>query len=68
MDVQIVGNVGFDLVQELAELDRAVAGIAFADDPAGGDVEGGEQGDAMAPVVMAYAGRVRRPASVARAG
>jgi hypothetical protein len=31
-DVEIVRDVGFDLVQELAELGRAVAGITFADD------------------------------------
>ncbi len=62
MDVEIVGDVGFDLVQELAELGRAVAGIALADDTAGGDVEGGEQGgDAMALVVVAHPGRLARP-------
>jgi hypothetical protein len=34
-----VGDGGFDLVEELAELAGAMAGVAFADDGAGGDVE-----------------------------
>jgi hypothetical protein len=43
MNVQIVGNSGFDLIEKLAELCGAMASIALADDPAGCDVEGGEQ-------------------------
>ena len=51
-----------DLGEELSELCGAVTGVAFADDTAGGDVEGGEQrDDAMTLVVVAQAGRLTRP-------
>src|SRR5580658_4291519 len=43
MHVKIRRHGGLNLVEELAELYGAVASVAFADHPAGGDVEGGEQ-------------------------
>jgi hypothetical protein len=53
MNVQIVWNSGFDLVEKLAELLGAMASAALADDPAGCDVEGGKQrGDAVTLVVV----------------
>jgi hypothetical protein len=53
VDVKIAGNVGFDDVQEGAELARPMAGEAFADHPAGGDVERREQaGGSLTRVVM----------------
>ena len=54
MNLQIVGNSGFDLIERLAELRGAMAPIALADDPAGCDVEGGEERSvAMARVIVA---------------
>jgi hypothetical protein len=54
VDVEAGRDVGLDLVEELAELARAVLRVATADHRAGGDVEGGEErGGAMARVVMA---------------
>jgi hypothetical protein len=41
MDVQIVGNSGFDLIEKLAELCGPMVSIALADDPASCDIEGG---------------------------
>jgi hypothetical protein len=59
MNVQIVRNSGFDLIEKLAELIGAMASIALADDPAGCDVEGGKQrGDAVAFVVVTTARRL----------
>ena len=53
VDVEIGRHGLFDRGQEPAEFDRAVALVATADDPAGGDVEGGAQrGCAVALVVM----------------
>ena len=61
MNVQIVWNSGFDLIEKLAELLGAMASIAFADDPAGCDVEGGKQrGDAVTLVVVTTACRLAR--------
>jgi hypothetical protein len=42
MHVQIGGNAGLDLIQELSELAGAMLRIAAADYRASGDVEGGE--------------------------
>ena len=42
LDVEIVGDVGFDPIEELAELGGAVPSVALADDTAGGDVQRGE--------------------------
>ena len=62
MDVEPLGHVGFDLVEELAELGGAVACEALADHLPGCDVEGGEQrGRAMALVVMAHTRRLAWP-------
>ena len=53
MDVELVGDLGFESAQELEELPAAVAWEALADDLAGGDVEGGKQGGGpVAHVVM----------------
>src|SRR6516164_8278116 len=54
MDVEIGWHGLLDLRQEFAEFDRPVVLVAAADDPTGGDVQGGEQrGCAVALVVMA---------------
>src|SRR6266446_9703209 len=61
MNVQIVWNSGFDLIEKLAEFCGAMASIALADDPAGCDVEGGKQRcGAMALVVVTTARRLAR--------
>ena len=53
MDVEVVGDLGFESAPELKELAAAVTRKALSDDLAGGDVEGGEQrGGAVAHVVM----------------
>ena len=43
VDVEALGHVGLDVVQEPAELPASVATEALADDLAGGVVEGGEE-------------------------
>ena len=43
MDVEIGRHRLLDLRQEVAEFDRTVTLVAAADDPAGGNVQGGEQ-------------------------
>jgi hypothetical protein len=61
MNVQIVWNSGFDLIEKLAERLSAMASIAYADDPADCDVEGGKQrGDAVTLVVVTTARRLAR--------
>ena len=53
MDVEVVGDLGFESAQELEELPAAMTREALSDDCAGGDVEGGEQrGGPVAHVVM----------------
>ena len=53
MDVELVGDLGFESAQELEELPAAMTREALPDDLAGGDIEGGEQrGGAVAHVVM----------------
>src|ERR1700693_3389046 len=42
MNVQIVWNSGFDLIEKLAKLLGTMASIALADDPSGCDVESGK--------------------------
>jgi hypothetical protein len=42
MNVQLVRNRGFDLIEKLAELCGAMAPVTLADDPASCDVEGGK--------------------------
>lgn len=44
MHVEVRWPGGFDLVEELPEIVRAVLGIAATDHSAGGDVEGGKKG------------------------
>ena len=52
VDVQILGDAGADLLQEVRELLGPVAPAALADDEAGGDVGSGERwGRPVAPVV-----------------
>ena len=61
VDVQIVWNSGFDLIEKLAELFGAMAPITLADDPAGCDVEGGKQRcGAVALVVVTTTRRLAR--------
>jgi len=43
MDVQILGHIGVNDVEKLAELYAAVAAIALADHLAIGSIEGGKQ-------------------------
>ena len=53
MDVELVGDLGFERAQELEELPAAVAWEALADDLSGGDVQGCEErGGPVAHVVM----------------
>ena len=53
MDVEVVGDLGFESALELEELPAAVARETLSDDLSGGDVEGGkERGSAVAHVVM----------------
>src|ERR1700686_4957396 len=61
MHVKISRHGGLDLVEELAELDGAVAPVAFSDHSAGGNVEGGKQrGGAVTLVVVAAPRRLGR--------
>ena len=61
MNVQTVGNSGFDLIEKLAELFGAMAFIALAYDPASCDVEGGKQRcGAMTLLVVTAARRLAR--------
>src|SRR5215204_2327486 len=67
VDVEVVGDLGVDGGEELAELDGAVAPVQGGDDGAGADVEGGEQaGGARAHVVvgafLGHAGSLGTPA------
>src|SRR6516164_1839519 len=62
MDVEIGWHGLLDLRQEFAEFDRPVVLVAAADDPTGGDVQGGEQrGCAVALVVMTAPRDLPRP-------
>src|SRR6202163_441067 len=61
MHVKISRHGAPDLVEELAELDGAVAPVAFSDHSAGGNVEGGKQrGGAVTLVVVAAPRRLAR--------
>ena len=54
MDVKIGRHGLLDLDEEVAEFDRAMTLVAAADDPASGNVQGGEQrGRAVPRVIMA---------------
>src|SRR3984957_629909 len=62
MDLEALGDIGLDLVEELAELGRPMTAVAFSDHMAGGNVEGGKQrGCAMPLVVMAAPGNLAGP-------
>jgi hypothetical protein len=62
VEVEIGGHRLFDRVEELTELDRAVALVAAANDPSGGDVERGKQrGGAVADIVVAAPLGLSRP-------
>ena len=67
VDIEIGGNVGFYVVEELAEFLAAVTAEAPADHLAGGDVEGREQrGRAVALVIVGSPFRLSgTPATVA---
>jgi hypothetical protein len=59
MDLEALGDIGLDLVEELAELGRPMTAVAFSDHMAGGNVEGGKQrGCAMPFVVVAAPGNL----------
>ena len=61
MNVQIVCNSGFDLIEKLAELLGAMASIALSDDPSGCDVESSKQRcGAVALVIETTARRLAR--------
>ena len=65
--VEIAGHAGSDLVEALAEPCGAAARIAFADDAAGGDVEGDEQG--ARPMALVVVGHPRsRPRPIGAMG
>src|SRR5260370_39619447 len=69
MNIQTVGNSGFDLIEKLTELFGAMAPVTLADDPAGCDVQGGKQRcGAMALVVVTTARRLARSHGTPRAG
>lgn len=62
VDVQIGRNSCLKALEKAAGLDGAVTQLACADDPAGHDVQRGEQGaGAMARVVVAAARGLSRP-------
>ena len=51
--VEVAGDAGFNLIEEFPELARTMLGVAAADDRAGRDVEGSEEGRrAVTGVVM----------------
>ena len=56
MDVEIGRHGLLDLRQEFAEFDRPVALVAAADDPTGGDVQGGEQRGCAEPALISLSG------------
>ena len=69
MDVEVVGDLGFESAQEPEELAAAVTREALSDDLAGGDVQRREErGGAVAHVVMGapldLSGSVKSPAKV----
>ena len=63
-----IGRHGLlDLRQEVAEFDRAVTLVAVADDPAGGNVQGGEQRGRTVPRVIMTA-PLRLPSRIGSSG
>src|SRR5258708_573152 len=63
VDVQIFGNSGFDLIEKFAELSGAMASVAFANDPAGCDVEGGGQRLCLPQIKPEHIGDAVHPGS-----
>ena len=49
MDVEVLGDAGINLLEEVEELPGSMPPVALADDEAGGDVEGSEQGGRPVP-------------------
>ena len=61
MNFKIGWHSDLDAIQEPPELRRAMARIALANDPPGGDIQRGEQGcDAMPGVIMGTTLRLAR--------
>ena len=62
VDVEVRGHVGIDVLEEAQELLVARARPALGEDPAGGDVQGGEEGGgAVADVAVRHAFDVAQP-------
>ena len=62
VQLELVGHLVVDAVEEVAELDGTMPAMQLADDLAGGDVEGGEQrGGAVPSVVVGLALGLARP-------
>ena len=61
VDVEVRGHVGVDVLEEAQKLLVAVARPALGQDSAGGDVQGGEEGGAMADVAVRDALDVAEP-------
>src|SRR2546427_4398921 len=52
VDIEVGRHLGFDRVQELAELDGAMAAVQLADHPAGFQVQCGEQRGRTVPLII----------------
>src|SRR5947209_6316139 len=52
VDIEVGRHLGFDRVQELAELDGAMAAVQRADHPAGFQVQRGEQRGRTVPLII----------------
>src|ERR1700726_1514133 len=62
MNIEALGDIGLDLVEELSELGRPVTAITLSDHMTGCDVEGSkERGRAIPFVVMAAPGNLAGP-------
>src|SRR5438445_10509072 len=62
MDLETLGDIGLDLIEELAKLGRPMTAIALSNHMSGGDVEGGKERSCAVPlVVMAAAGNRAGP-------
>ena len=62
VDVEVRGHVGIHVLEEAQELLVAMAPLALGEDPAGGNVQGGEEGGgAVADVAVRHAFDVAQP-------
>src|SRR5207245_5468707 len=62
MDLETLGDIGLDLIEELAKLGRPMTAIALSNHMSGGDVEGGKERSCAVPlVVMAAPGNLAGP-------